>query len=349
MQVLNRIEPNSAAAYLFATSLVALSAIVRLLLDPVGADVLPLLTFYPAMLFAAFLGGFWPGVYAATLGGIVGWWAFLMPYYQFLPLTAGAAASLVIYSATSLVIVWGADHHRSLIKQLRDEEIFRQMVVQELGHRLKNKVATIQAIIGYQLRDKPELREAISRRLDALSATDELVMTAQGQGAHLDDIVATEIGPYERSRSAVDGPRIMLSPKLALSMALVFHELATNAAKHGALSSTTGRISVRWRLSNNPTGGNPSAPDTLLVEWAESGGPLVSPPASHGFGLKLLAVALKGFDGTMDLNFEQSGFGCRMALPIRPETFPQREQEQAAFLLSEQSERSLTTGHEFVT
>ena len=123
------------------------------------------------------------------------------------------------------------------------------MTVEELAHRLKNKIATIQSIISLQLRDSPETRDAIIGRLIALSATDDLIMETQGQGAQLREILSSELGPYEASRIAVEGPVILLSPKLATTMVkLLVHEVTTNSAKYGALSSATGQVAIRWSI-----------------------------------------------------------------------------------------------------
>ena len=85
--------------------------------------------------------------------------------------------------------------------------------------------------------------------VSALSATDDLIMAAQGQGARIRDVVSTELRPYGASRISIEGPDCLLSPKLALTMALLIHELATNAAKYGALSNSLGRLSIAWLLS----------------------------------------------------------------------------------------------------
>jgi two-component sensor histidine kinase len=313
--LVERIAPHSLTAYLLATALVVLATFLRFAFVPFGSDVLPFVTFFPAILFAAFIGGFGPGLFAAVLGGLIGWWGFIPPFYGFFPLTPGAVVGLVAYALTSFLIVLGADHHRSLVGKLRAEEGFRQMVVDELGHRLKNKVATIQSIIGYQLRDNPQLRDIISRRLAALSATDDLIMAAQGKGAAIEEIVVTELAPYERERTRIEGPSIMLHPRLALSLALIVHELATNAAKHGALSSPSGHVSIQWKLSSEPADKDPRT-TTLSVEWRESGGPRVTTPAVRGFGLRLLAIALDQFNGSAQPAFEPAGFVCRMTVPL---------------------------------
>ena len=111
-----------------------------------------------------------------------------------------------------------------------------KVVVEELAHRLKNKIATIQSIVSYQLRGHLELRDAIVGRLVALSGTDDLIIAAQGQGADLRDLLTVELRAYEASRILIAGPAVFLPTKLALSMTLLVHELATNAAKYGARS-----------------------------------------------------------------------------------------------------------------
>ena len=113
------------------------------------------------------------------------------PQFTF-SLTLAQQIGLLTYLFASLLIVWGADHYRRLTQRLeneekfrKDEEKFRKLAVEELAHRLKNKLATIQSIISFQLRDDPQIRDAILSRLTALSATDDLIMATQGQGARL--------------------------------------------------------------------------------------------------------------------------------------------------------------------
>jgi two-component sensor histidine kinase len=120
-------------------------------------------------------------------------------------------------------------------KRLEDEQKFRELAVEELAHRLKNKVATIQSIVSLRLREDPQARDEIVNCLGSLRATDDLIIAAQGKGARIADILSAELRPYDVARRSIEGPEIFLPPKLALTMALLFHELATNAAKYGAL------------------------------------------------------------------------------------------------------------------
>jgi two-component sensor histidine kinase len=193
-----------------------------------------------------------------------------------------------------------------IARRLEHEERFRQLAVEELAHRLKNKVATIQSIVNLRLRENPQARDEIVNCLGSLRATDELILSTQGQGAHFADILAAELRPYDSRRLSIDGPNVLLPPKLALTMALLIHELATNAAKYGALSISSGRISVRWSHLDS----------ILLVEWHESGGPLVSPPSHRGFGTRLFLRALEQFNGNMETAFEPTGLVCKLRIPL---------------------------------
>jgi two-component sensor histidine kinase len=268
-----RVPAGSIQAYAFAAFCVAVAALIRWAIGSFFQGVVPFATFFPAALFAALVGGIGPGTFAVVLGGIIGWWAFLDPPMAFFPLTAGTRISLIAYLFTSLLIVWGGDHYRKLNKRLEDEEKFRQLAVEELAHRLKNKVATIQSIVSLRLRGDPKTRDEILKCFGSLKATDDLIIATQGKGARVGDIISAELRPYDVARISIKGPEILLPPKLALTMALLFHELATNAAKYGALSQSVGKISVQWDNSD----------EGLNLEWRESDGPPVTAPIHRGF------------------------------------------------------------------
>jgi two-component sensor histidine kinase len=296
------ISPESVEAYLAATLLVVVASLIRWGLGFLGGPLLPFTTYYPVVLFATYLGGPRVGIFTAIVGGLVGWWAFLSPHVGFFPLRVPGELELLTYTVASALIIWGADSYRRLAKRLRDEEQLRILAVEELAHRLKNKIASIQSIISYQLREQPRLRDDIIARLVALSATDDLIMAAQGRGASLRAILSTELKPYGLARISLEGTDIILTPTLALTMALMVHELATNAAKYGALSQPAGKLLIQWSLADR----------TLNLEWRETDGPLVASPAHRGFGLQLLSRALEQFSGTVEMTFETSGLICRM-------------------------------------
>ncbi len=309
-----RVRPGSAPAYGFATLLAIIASIIRWALGFLGDDIFVFAGYYPAVLFATYIGGAGVGAFATGLGALIGWWAFMPPHYSFFPITQAHEVKVLAYLFASALIIWGADSYRRLAgkyrvlaERLQVEENLRKLAVEELAHRLKNKIATIQSIISFQLRDNPQARDDIIGRLIALSATDDLILRAQGQGANIREIVAAELGPHDISRISMAGPDVLLPPKLALTIALLTHELATNAAKHGALSCEAGCLVVSWSLSGNG----------LSLEWRESNGPPVATPLHQGFGMKLLSRALDQFDGTVGVTFEPAGLTCqlRVALP----------------------------------
>jgi two-component sensor histidine kinase len=300
-----RIRPSvgSIQAYLLAAAFVVLASLIRWGLGFFGTPFLPFTTYYPAVLFATYVGGSRVGIFSAILGGLIGWWAFMPEYFFF---TRGRELELLMYVLACGFLIWGADNYRRLAERLQKEEDLRKLVVEELAHRLKNKIATIQSIISYQLREQPGLRNDIVARLVALSATDDLIIASHGRGASIRDILSTELGPYELSRISLDGPDILLPPTLALVMTLLVHELATNAAKHGALSCPAGKLSICWSLLKGK----------VSIEWLESGGPTVGSPSHRGFGSRLLSSALDQFNGSVETTFEKNGLICRMKAVI---------------------------------
>ena len=304
-----RLPRGSTEAYLAATVLVVIASLARWGLDFVGQPLLPYTAYYPAILFATYIGGLSVGFYAAILAGLIGWWAFLPPHLVFFVLKPKAGLEVLTFVMASGFIIWGANSYRKLVRnhrdiavQLQNEEKLRKVAVEELAHRLKNKIATIQSIVSYQLRGHPELRDAIVDRLIALSRTDDLIMAAQGQGADLRDLLETELSAYEVSRVLLAGPTVFLPAKLALTMTLLVHELATNAAKYGALSTQGGVVSIHWSVSDH----------VLDLFWSETGGPSVAQPTRHGFGLRLISGAMDQFHGSTETTFASSGVVCRV-------------------------------------
>jgi two-component sensor histidine kinase len=306
------IPPRSVQAYafaLFCTCGATLFEIWLLWLDPKAS---PLSGYYPAVALTALLAGIAPGALVAIAGVLIAWWGFMAPVYSFSLERHGDVITLITFAILSFLIVCAADYFRRLAKRLEDEEHLRQLAVQELAHRLKNKIATIQAIISVQLRDQPQVRTDILARLQALTATDQLIEDANGRGAFTRDIAETELGPYVASRVSIDGPNVLLPPKYALTIALLLHELATNSAKYGSLSMPDGRVVLRSSMSD----------DVLRIEWQESGGPPVISPTTRGFGLRLLSRALEQFGGGTEMLFEPSGLVCRMNLKLPADVKP---------------------------
>ncbi|MCR5874627.1 PAS domain-containing protein [Phenylobacterium sp. J426] len=186
----------------------------------------------------------------------------------------------------------------------------QKLLVDELNHRVKNTLATVQAIAAQTLRSADDLetfRIAFESRLMALSATHDLLTATSWRSAKLRDVLGVEFKPYGPERYRLQGPDVALSPAEALALGLLFHELATNAAKYGALSTSAGCIEVDWAVGAK----------SLELSWRERGGPTVAPPQRRGFGSRLIERSLKGaLGGEAVLDFSPEGLVCRINLPL---------------------------------
>lgn len=194
----------------------------------------------------------------------------------------------------------------------------QKLLIDELNHRVKNTLATVQSIASQTLRTTRGLakfRLAFEARLMALSATHDLLTASAWRGAGLRDVIAREFGPHGAERYRLDGPDVDLSPEEAVALGMLFHELTTNAAKYGALSTSEGCVRVTWSLE--PEAGQ----NCLRITWIERDGPPVTAPARRGFGSRLIERSLKGgIGGGACLIFEPEGVTCRISLPLRGAT-----------------------------
>ena len=297
------LRPGSTEALLFAVACVAVASAVHLAFRLVRPDLAAYSTYYAAVFFATIVGGVWSGVLALVLGGLAAWFVFEPSFLSIQPPLSDEVASLLLYSVSCVLIIWGAENYRLVVRRLDAEEHYRRLVVKELDHRIKNKFATVYAVLGHELRAQGDVWNKIAGRLRALAAADEFLLKSDGQGADITDILQAELSAYGRSRVRYQGEAVQLSPKPAAMLALVFHELATNAAKYGALSVPTGFIDVCWDRVGN----------SMKISWVESGGPRVLQPTRRGFGTKLLHHALEPFHGSVESHFHPDGLRCDMS------------------------------------
>ena len=135
-------------------------------------------------------------------------------------------------------------------------------------------------------------------------------MESRWSGAELHDLITKELAPYRKgdgTRVAVEGPTLVLEPSAAQTIAVLFHELTTNAVKYGALSVSNGRIDVSW---TRPEIG------WLVLRWTETGGPVVAPPARKGFGTRVMATMIHQLRGEITYDWYPSGLACEIAIPV---------------------------------
>lgn len=191
----------------------------------------------------------------------------------------------------------------------------QRLMIDELNHRVKNTLATVQSIAVQTARSHEDPRsfaETFQARLLALSHTHDLLTRSHWEGASLREVLTHETEAHGASRILLNGPAVELPPSTALSLGMVFHELATNAAKYGALSCPEGRVFVDWTLA--------PAEASLRIIWREVGGPPVVAPARRGFGARLIERNVRhDLAGTLQVRYEPGGLEATISIPFERE------------------------------
>lgn len=227
------------------------------------------------------------------------------------------ASQTAVLLAALLAFVLAAlfDERRRNEAMLKQGKERLQLMVAELDHRVKNVLATVSAVAAHTLNASNSMDHFVSAldgRLRSLASTHELLSYRRSRGLVLSDLLQLELAPYRRSNnSEIDGPEVRLNADAGQAVAMVLHELTTNAAKHGALSTQKGRVSVRWHWPLNGNGR-----DHLVIEWEESGGPSVEVPNKPGFGTSVIGDLIPyELGGKVDLAFARGGLKCRVEIP----------------------------------
>lgn len=192
------------------------------------------------------------------------------------------------------------------------------MLIDELNHRVKNTLATVQSIVSQATRGSPDpalVRELIETRIAALSRSHDLLGREKWDGADLRDLVTEAMAPFSvtgdrAERFTIEGDEVKLLPKATLALGIAFNELATNAVKYGAFSNNSGRIVISWTLEQENDG------RWLCLHWREQGGPLVSPPSRKGFGSRVIEQGLAHeLQGKINLTYPPEGVTCVIYVP----------------------------------
>jgi two-component sensor histidine kinase len=204
------------------------------------------------------------------------------------------------------------------ITERKEAEERQKLLIDELNHRVKNTLATVQSLATQTLRgtDSPDaFRSAFEGRLIALSLAHDQLTRRHWRSAELRDIVEGTTAPHlahAHDRIVIEGESITVTPRTALTLALALHELTTNASKYGALSVPGGHIEVRWNVMRRP-----SRRPMLQIEWREHGGPPVAAPARQGFGTRFIEGSIATeLEGKATLAYEPAGLTCTMEFPV---------------------------------
>jgi two-component sensor histidine kinase len=192
----------------------------------------------------------------------------------------------------------------------------QQLLIDELNHRVKNTLATVQSIAAHTLTSSQVAveKKTFEGRLIALSHTHDLLSLRRWESLSLQELLHQELDPFgceDGGACTLDGSDLQISPKMGVALALALHELVTNAAKYGALSTLAGRVHVFWRIDRCLTS------EVLRLDWTEAGGPLVVEPEREGFGLTTLKRGLAiELDGEVTIDFPSAGLVCTMRIPL---------------------------------
>ncbi|WP_262027540.1 sensor histidine kinase [Microvirga sp. Mcv34] len=210
-----------------------------------------------------------------------------------------------------------------ITEQKRSEE-HQRLLLNELNHRVKNTLATVQSLAAQSFRGAatqslqplPSACATFEARLFALARAHDVLTREKWEGAEFSDVLTEACAPYrtdeaECSRVETEGPALRISPPMALSFSMILHELFTNALKYGALSTASGVVRISWSILAGPSG------PRLSLRWAERGGPPVTPPTRKGFGSRLIQDGLaRELNGTVSLDYEPDGVVCTIDVPL---------------------------------
>lgn len=202
------------------------------------------------------------------------------------------------------------------ITELKSALEHQRLLLGELNHRVKNMLATVQAIAGHTFREAAplEARQAFGSRIVSLARTHDLLTRRNWQDAGLRDVVLEALAPFEGApdgRFDINaGGDVLLPPKAALAFSMALHELATNAVKYGALSNSSGRVGVAWEVARGSSEG-------LRFSWQESGGPPVRKPERPGFGSTMIEYGLaRELDAEVVLDYAPDGLVFHVEMPL---------------------------------
>ena len=200
---------------------------------------------------------------------------------------------------------------RDLTDKKQAEELQR-LILHELGHRIKNTIARVQAVADQTIKASSDLssaRKSLNRRISSMAQAHDLLTARHWSGAELSEVVRQAADGFNPARFSFSGPAIELTERQTLALSMALHELVTNATKYGALSGPKGNVTVGWKVDE----------DKLRLEWIERGGPLVSPPSRRGFGTLLLQrVVVSDLCGDINMDYEVSGLRCEITAVLKP-------------------------------
>jgi two-component sensor histidine kinase len=288
-----------------ALAVMAVATALRFALNRFLDGNVPFITFFPAVLVASVWGGALAGLSALALGSLVAGYLWLTPFWS-LDLNAASWAAMIAFWVLGGVLVLVASMLRALVDINIAARERADVMAHEMRHRVGNVLGVVQAIARQTARNAASVEDyqtTFEARIAALGRAQDLVAATDGLPLDLGLFIDNVLEPFDVDRFSPSGPSVALPPDLGSSLALLMHELGTNALKHGALRVPEGRVAIRWARE----GGR------VRLEWRESGGPPVVAPARIGFGSRLLKTAFPPNAGEAHIAYDATGVRCVIA------------------------------------
>jgi two-component sensor histidine kinase/CheY-like chemotaxis protein len=325
---IHAVRPGSVGAYGLAIVIAACATALRLAVDPFVAGV-QYITFLPAVIITTFVSGIRAGFLSVALCAAAAWIFILPPFGQIsiAPDQLVTIGFFIVVGSVDVLLIGALRlaiaHYRRLgqtlmaqTAELRASEEQQRLLSAEVDHRAKNLLAVVHSILRQTRAPNVESYiDIVSGRILALARSHSLIAASRWRGANVAQILDAELAPYHANegwachaaRVEAVGPSVTLRPAAAQSLAMAIHELTTNAVKHGALSSSDGRVAVTWQLTEQG----------LLLVWDEAGGPpIAGPPERRGFGTKIIAAGIEHqLDGRVTFDWRPEGLLVSILVP----------------------------------
>jgi two-component sensor histidine kinase len=282
---------------------------VRLMLQPIVHDQIPVVVLYPCVLIASVWGGTMAGLATLALGALAADYLWLRPVGSF-ALDADSAVTLIAFGVACIFVVVIAQMFRSLVELHVEGEERAILLAHEIKHRANNLFGVVQAISAQTARNATSVahhQSIFMARLTALARAQQLVSEDLASSPELRAFLMHVLEPFEGGRFTLDGPPVSVPLYLGTSCALLLHELCTNATKYGALSVPDGLVSIIWAVEM----------EHVRLTWKERNGPPVTPPARTGFGTRLLKTAFPAEYGQATVAFEPDGVRCTIEYVLK--------------------------------
>jgi len=300
-------HPLEWKAYALAVVLVGAAAALRFGLSLIEPNILYFAVFYPAILLAALWVGPGPAILATALSLFVVWFGFMPPYFEIGLKDPANVFNLGMFVFSSGLLIWIAQRYRRAMEKITAGEETRRLLVEEMRHRNRNSLTIANTLIRRTLAHDPATADSLSARLRVILDTDNVFEGNRPKGEMLHRVLLSELQPYGTDRFGLFGDPVMLAASHARNLALVIHELATNALKYGALAAQDGFLTVSWHVDT----------DALDLTWQEKmARQEKGQQTAKGFGTQLIDAMVRDLKGDIQRTFDDAGFTCRIIVPL---------------------------------